>query len=365
MKPADRNQFVAQELEQLISRVKAGEGPAIDRYKKERAVLERLIPISTDGFRGITLTAIMGKMVREDINTSNEFGSINPRSIFERAIRPILRKHRIPTGASAPLNVAKNVQVIDEKWAEGRKPEDAALAAVDYIRRINRHWQNLELRSDLILMFVQRLLDYADEVGQLEVTLEVLEAVAPMEIGYKLAEFAVTTPEGGSIPQYLFGLILKSLRSSDTEFDAVLGGDASVFGTNTTSNKPADIWETLVGGIAGNFFEVTCKPVDLERLDAAVDSFSKQSVDNAPITFVCRMPEDVRSLALNYGTMEYRGAQFQFIDFCDTIKILYLLLPETKRVQVVEKFREFIADPSRKVSTKKAWAKQFGSSPHP
>jgi hypothetical protein len=102
--------------------------------------------------------------------------------------------------------------------------------------------------------------------------------------------------------------------------------------------------------------------VDLERLDAAVDSFSKQGIDNAPITFVCRMPEDARSLALNNGTMEYRGAQFQFIDFCDTIKILYLLLTETKRAQVVEKFREFIADPSRKVSTKKAWAKQFGSS---
>ncbi len=70
-------------------------------------MLERLIPIQTDGFRGITLTAIMGKMIREDINTSNEFGSINPRAIFEKGIRPVLKKHRIPTGASAPLNVAR------------------------------------------------------------------------------------------------------------------------------------------------------------------------------------------------------------------------------------------------------------------
>ncbi|QJB69234.1 hypothetical protein [Parasphingorhabdus halotolerans] len=361
MKPAERNQFVADQLEVLIERVNAGEGPAVDRYKNERAVLERLIPIPTDGFRGITLTAILGKMVREDINSSNEFGSIHPRAIFERGIRPILKKYSIPTGASAPLNVAKNVQVIDEKWAEGRKPEDAALAAVDYIRRINSHWGNLEFRDDLILMFIQRLLQYAEEIGQLEVTLQNLDTVAPMETGSKLAKFAVSTPEGGSVPQYLFGLILAFLRSTDTDFEAVLGVNESVFGTNTTSNKPADIWESLANDEAGNYFEVTCKPVDEERLDAAVESFAKQGLSNAPITFVCRMPNDASSLKLTNDVLEYRGAQFQFIDFCRTVEILYLLLTETKRIEVIKRFEKFIADPNRKIFTKKAWSKQFGN----
>lgn len=362
MNPTERNQFVADELERLIAQVKAGEAPAADRYKNERKVLERLIPIQTDGFRGITLTAIMGKMIREDINTSNEFGSISPRAIFEKGIRPVLKKHRIPTGASAPLNVAKNVQVIDEKWAEGRKPEDAALAAVDYIRRVNRHWDNVELRFALILMFLQRLLEYADEIGQLDVALEDLKTVVPIEIAKKLAVFAISTPEGGSVPQFMFGLLLDLLRSSDTEFDGVMGIDASVFGTNTTSHKPADVWEQLKGGNLSNFFEVTCKRIDMERLDAAVESFAKQQIGNAPITFVCRMPDDVSELDLTYGALNYRGAQFQFIDLAAIIELLYLLLPEAKRGQAMQRMVEFVADPSRKISTKVAWASVFGKS---
>ena len=62
MKASERNAFISDELERLIALVKAGKGPRADRYKNERAVLERLVPIRTDGFRGVTLTAIMGKL---------------------------------------------------------------------------------------------------------------------------------------------------------------------------------------------------------------------------------------------------------------------------------------------------------------
>lgn len=356
MKPAERDKFISDQLERLIERVRSGEAPAKDRHKNERAVLERLIPIPTDGFRGITLTAIMGKYVRPDINTSNEFGSINPRSVFERGIRAVLKKHRVPTGASPPLNVAKNVQVIDEKWAEGRKPEDAALAAVDYIRRINRHWENEAYRDDLILIFVERLLAYADEVGELEVSLEPSNKAAPIAFGSKLAKFATEVPEGGAVPQFLVGLIIEALRSGDAEFREVEGADSSVFGTNTTSAKPADIWEILTDGEFGNLYEVTCKPVDIERLDAAVDSFARIDIASQPITFVCRIPDDVNALQLVDGCIEHRGVQFQFVDMTALITTSFVLLTEPKRAHLLTRFSEFIADPSRKVVTKKRWA---------
>lgn len=182
LKPADRNTFVQAKLVEYIERVKKGEGPASDRYRSERKVLERLIPIQTDGFRGITLTAIFGKLVRQDINTGTEFDSINPRGLFEQGIRPVLKKYRVPSGASPPLNVAKNVQVLDEKWAEGRKPEDAALAAVDYIRRINRHWEDPSFRDDLIMMFIQRLMAYAEEVGSHDIELPPLKGMPPIAL---------------------------------------------------------------------------------------------------------------------------------------------------------------------------------------
>jgi hypothetical protein len=359
--PAERNAFVATRLNEYIERVRLGEGPAADRYKSERGVLERLIPISTDGFRGITLTAIMGKFVREDIDTATEFDSINPRGVFEKGIRPVLKQHRIPTGASPPLNVAKNIQVLDEKWAEGRKPEDAALAAVDYIRRINRHWGNASLREDLILMFIQRLLAYADEVATHDVDLASIEGLAPLVVAKGLAAFAVAYPEGGSIPQFVVGALLAATRVSDTDYAPVGGVDASVFGTNSTSNKPADLWETLASGSFNNLYEVTCKRVDEERLSAAVDSFAKLSLPTAAITFVCRMPKDAATLTLVDGVIKHRGVPFQFVDIAAFIEITFVMLTPAKRLSVLERIAEFILDPSRAIKTKKGWSATFGN----
>ncbi|WP_435417213.1 hypothetical protein WAB17_10005 [Parerythrobacter aurantius] len=360
VKPAQRDAFISDQLERLIARVRAGEAPAKDRYRNERDVLERLIPIETDGFRGITLTAILGKFVREDIDTSNEFGSINPRPIFENGIRPVLKRHRVPTGQSAPLNVAKNVQVIDEKWAEGRKPEAAALAAVDYIRRINRHWSNEQLRDALILMFIERLLEYADEVALLTVELAPLDHVAPVQLGLQLARYAMKNQEGGATPQLLFGLVLEQLRDSDSRYSKVVGVNSSVFGTNTTSNKPADVWELLHTGVPGNLFEVTCKTVDLDRLDAAVDSFALQKLPNAPISFVCRIPRDVITLALVDSQIVHRGVTFQFLDFEQVIHIVFSFLPVSSRQKVVDGMVSFVGEPSRSQKAKMAWADAFG-----
>jgi hypothetical protein len=358
--PAKRNEFVSQTLSDFINRVKAGDGPALDRYRSERAVLEKLIPINSDGFRGVTLTAIMGKFVRADINTSTEFSSINPRSIFEQGIRPVLKRNRIPTGASAPLNVAKNIQVLDEKWAEGRKPESAALAAVDYIRRVNRHWPDVAMRDDLIMMFLQRLIAYADEVAAHDVDLAPIDGVVPIVLAKRLAQFALSFPEGGSMPQFVAGALLAETRSTDGEYAPIGGVEASVFGTNSTSNKPADLWEKLTSGPLANLYEVTCKAVDVERLNAAVDSFAKLELPTTPITFVCRVPEDCGTLNLVEGALTFRGVPFQFLDFAAFVETTFVMLTAAKQLAALERVAAFVADPARAVKTKAGWAKAFG-----
>lgn len=355
MKAAERDQFVAEKLTAFFKRARNGEGPKPTSYKSERKVLERLIPIPTDGFRGITLTAIMGKLVNEEVHTGNQFDSINPRGVFERGIRPVLKEHKVPTGASPPLNVAKNVQVLDAKWAEGRKPEEAALAAVDYIRRINRHWENEELRDDLIMMFMQRLLEYADEVGSHIVSMPALDHEAPSDVAAKLVEFTIKHQEGGATPQYVVGTLLSAVRSSDSDYKSVEGIEASVFGTNTTSNKPADIWERLSNQSLGNLYEVTCKKIDIDRLDAAVDSFAKLGLPNTPITFVCRMLTDLSTLKLTSHSIVHRGVTFQFIDLGALVIAMYLLLTDEKRRLVLEEIASYVADPSRKITTKTGW----------
>ena len=361
LKPAERDTFVSEQLEAYFLRVEAGEAPAGDRYKAERAVLERLIPIGADGFRGITLTAIMGKFVRDDINTSTEFGSINPRPIFENGIRPVLRRRRIPTGGSAPLNVAKNAKAIDESWAENKKPESAALAAVEYIRRINRHWKDEAFRDDLILMFLKRLLEYAEAVAAEDVQLAPLDGIAPITVAQRLADFALTYPEGGALPQFIAGALIAAARSTDTSYRVVEGVDESVFGTNATSNKPADVWEILVDETFGNLYEITCKRVDIDRLDAAVEAFAKLASPNRPITFVCRVPQDCESLEVVDGAIIHRGMTFQFTDFAGFVEAQLLTLTPSKQHMLMARVAAFIAEPSRKIATKKAWGLTFGT----
>lgn len=360
MKPAERDNFVGTQLREYIERAKRGEGPARDRYKADRKILEQLVPIATDGFRGITLTAIMGKLVREDINTGTEFNTINPRGVFEKGIRPVLKAFKIPTGASPPLNVAKNVQVLDEKWAEGRKPESAARAAVEYIRLINRHWGDPAHRDDLIMIFIQRLVEYADEVAAHDVDLAPIDGVPPLVLGKRLAKFTIDYPEGGSVPQHVVGAVIAAARSSDADYLPLQGVSASVFGTNTTSNKPADLWELLATGGYNNLYEVTCKVVDLERLDAAVDAFSKLHLPTAPITFICRLPRDCSTLPIHDGVLTHKGLPFQFLDISAFIEANFVMLTPEKRFLVLQNISDFVSDPARSVNTKRGWAAAFG-----
>lgn len=134
-----------------------------------------------------------------------------------------------------------------------------------------------------------------------------------------------------------------------------------MFGTNATSNKPADLWERLTDGSFGNLYEVTCKRVDEVRLAAAVDSFAKLNLPNTVITFICRMPNDVASLDLKEDAMVFRGVTFQFIDIMAFIVSLFIILTSAKQKAVIERVAEFIADPSRRVKTKQGWAEFIGS----
>jgi hypothetical protein len=87
------------------------------------------------GFREVVLTCIIAW---EDGITfdpvEDDFYACHPRAIYEQGIRPVLVAHKIPHMKSGPLNVAKNIKQLNENWAEGRRPESAAYAAVNLLR---------------------------------------------------------------------------------------------------------------------------------------------------------------------------------------------------------------------------------------
>ncbi len=96
------------------------------------------------------------------------------------------------------------------------------------------------------------------------------------------------------MPQIVVGTLIRQLRIDDSGFSSVEGTTESVFGTSTTSKKPADVWELNAEGTIGALYEITAKPVDKKLLDDCVDSLASHHVKNPLVKFICRFPDDVR-----------------------------------------------------------------------
>lgn len=343
-----------------LEAAQTGEEIDASEYRKERRILERLIPVKAAGFRGIVLTAIVGKQLDPDYDPSTDFYDSSPRTLFEKGIYYALQENRVPCGKSDPLNVAKNAQVIDATWAKGRRPESAAMAAVDYIELIQSNWSDEKYRKDLIALFFERLWEYAEFCMSADVPLAAFEGTPPVSIASKLAKFTADFPEGGAIPQLVVGTLIEKLREGDQNFAKVDGVLESVFGTNTTSKKPADVWEELADGSIGQLYEITAKPVDQKRLDDCVESLKAMDLGGKIVTFICRLPQDVATLAVTDNTLLYQGAMFQFIDINEFIRSTFCILPPERQAAVIDAVDQFVKDTNRKIEVKNGWGAAFG-----
>lgn len=331
----------------------------LKKYKKEAAILEQLIPIKANGFRGVVLTVIVGIDIDNNFDATNDFYACNPRSIFEQGIYFALEESGIPCGKSDPLNVAKNIQQLDENWAKRKKPESAAMAAVDYIRLLNCNKKSA-LFEDLIDLFFMRLVQYADYNTSRNFPVSTVTLQAPsIVIARKLSRFVLECSEGGSNTQYICGLLIRYLRQTNPMYRAVLGVEESVFGTNTTSKKPADIWEIYSNGSYGSLYEITTKAIDRKRLDDCVSSLKLLELNSSIITFVCDIPDNLTSIETKDGCLIYKGTFFQFLDIRSFIVNIFCLLTHDERTRFILELQSYIFSTNRAVKSKEWWASEF------
>lgn len=329
-------------------------------YVEENRLLEQLIPIRVVGFRGVVLTAMVGKALNPAFDPTTDFYACHPRSIFEKGIYYALVENGVPCGKSDPLNVAKNAQSLDANWARGRSPEAAALAAVAYIDLLHRHWSDETYRETLIALFFDHLWKFAQFCQSRNTPLASFSGIAPVVLASRLADFVAAHPEGGATPQLVVGTLIRVLRLGDANFSGVNGVDESVFGTNTTSKKPADVWENLADGSIGMLYEITAKPIDRKRLDDCIETLHRQDIQNRIVTFICRLPDDVRTLTLLEGALLHAGMAVQFLDMRSFILTTFCLLDAVKQAAVITFVDDYVKATNRKTTTKDGWANAFG-----
>ena len=329
----------------------------ITNYEVLSSTLTNLIDVKQMGFRGVVATALTGFHIDPDYDYLNDFYSCNPRSIFEQGIF-FAYENRIPCGKSDPLNVAKNQYVLDESWAEGKRPQKAAQAAVDFLRLFSLE-KTPSSQEMLINFYFYRLKIYAEKVNAISISIPNNGEFSQQEIGHRLATFTYKYPESGTIPQYVFSLLLKALYEDSSL--TVEGGDESVFGTNTTSKKPADIW-IEENGVPINLFEVTVKKVDIKRLDDSLQALNSINLTDKNINFVCRLPEDISSLTgADAGTYLHKGKKFNFVDLYGYILTVISLLKMEQIKAILNELGDFMKQVNRPITTKDGWNSIFNT----
>ena len=357
MDVAERNrlakEFVTNKLD-LVSDLSEEDFTDLENYLDIREILQSLIFVSAKGFRGVVATAITGRFLNENYDPLNNFYSCNPRSIFEQGIFYAF-ENRIPCGKSDPLNVAKNINVLDNEWARGKRPVAAAQAAVDFLEILLA--SSSAQYEKLVNYFFFRLVEYADSVASVQINVPDQGELANQSFANKLITFTLSYPESGTIPQFVISKLLKKVYANSIV--QVEGGDESVFGTNTTSKKPADIWLELEGE-PYNLFEVTVKKIDSKRLDDSIQSLHSVDMLNHQISFICRIPDDIKSLEnIEDGTLVYKGKVFNFVDIRAFILSNVSLLSTNEIQEIIIELQDFIGQVDRNLTTKNGWNEIF------
>lgn len=338
----------------LVESLSESDFTDLSNYEVLKTTLNKLIFIKQKGFRGIVATAFAGKHINPNYDPLNDFYSCNPRSIFEQGIFYAF-EGRVPCGKSDPLNVAKNAKVLDDEWANGRRPQTASQAAVDYLR-FAEIAPEIE-KEKVINYFFFKLSEYARSIKSIQITMPKQESLANQDLANKLLNFILKYPESGTTPQLIVSKLLKQVyRGSNIKVE---GGDESVFGTNTTSKKPGDIW-LEESEDPFNLFEVTVKKVDFKRLDDCIDSLHAVSMLDKQVTFICRVPEDVTTLNLSDNSyIEYKGKVFNFVDIKNFIPSLIALLSAEDLAKMLSEIQDFVEMLERPVVTKNGWNSIF------
>lgn len=331
------------------------------------AILQNLIStqIKAKGFRGVVLTAIVGKYLNPNYDFLNDFYSCNPRSIFEQGIFLALKELQIPSGKSDPLNVAKNTSLLDLNWADGKRPQKAAEAVVNYLNLLSKSYKDAEKYEYLVKLFMFRLKELSDHHSKLTITPVTATGDTPQELAIKLWDFVSRAVEGGTIPQFFIGILLEAIHLHDKKV-SIEGTRESVSGTNTTSKKPGDLI-ILRDGKPISVLEVTLKNVDAKRLSDSYDVLNELNYLDVPITFICRLPEDAKSLKdIAYSSNKSSGFikdphYFNFVDMQSFICAQLTLLDATQINYLLTNLREFVNSYDRPIQTKNVWNKCFPS----
>lgn len=284
------------------------------------------------GHREILLTILLARMIDPSFKASEDFYACNPRSLYEKPIRQLLREYSIPHKKSGPLNVAKNSKQIDKVWAFNKRGKGIALTVANLVKKIEQVSPNaLQIFA---LAYVKRYLAEAKKVAQLKVKLEKIED--PIFLSKLSKDLVTHVPDGGAIPQLIVGLIQEYFNKSNESPIKISGHLDSVSATNTTSKKPGDIIETFPNGKI-RVYEITVKEFSQDRMIESHESIKAYTQDCNEVFVICReqdLPKSVKRTSNKgfIGISKYQDIIYYFIDIFEWISNQLVFMNNSSRM---------------------------------
>jgi len=262
-------------------------------------------------------------------------------------------------GKSDPLNVAKNVYVINEEWATGRRPEYAAEAAVRLIKRVSKASED-ELRVLLRALVWCYLALSPLYTRELPTIASGIDPEVAHGVLFRLIEMA---PAGGDTAQRVVGAVLQAQHDMFGLGGALEGIGEGAHVADTTSGKPGDLWETLGGRL--HVYEVTTKKVDAQRLRECAGTISSylSGLEEGPVavetTFLCDLSqvelEGLEDEGLLGRSLTYQGIRYHFVGLQGWIFFMLERLGPKGREIVVGLVSLYVQDPATQLGVKRAW----------
>lgn len=344
---AERNEKIYTLLQELVKKAKNSDYSFKKPFSK--AEVETLFNSHIFGHREIILTIIVARLLDPKFKASKNFYECNPRAIFEGPIRKILRENGIPHKKSGPLNVAKNVQKINEDWADQKRGGDLAITVVQIVKKIEKA-SSSDL-NNFAISFLKRYLQEAKKVEELKFVMGTQED--PIFLVNLCRDLIDEVPDGGTMPQKIVGLLLHSFVHDRGEKIRIEGFEDSVSTTNTTSKKPGDMMEIRSDGTEV-IYEVTVKKFSNSRMlesYESVRSYDKESKIRE-VFVLCReqdLPDGIeldKSLSIIFGNKILQDVRYYFVNLYGWIGEKLFFMSSNGRNQFYKLLVEYVNRPN-------------------
>lgn len=357
IRASERNKYVYNALKELFLKSSS------TKYRFPSSIdgnlVELLFQTKVFGHREILLTIVMAMIYDPKYKATRDLYACNPRSLYEKPIRTVLREENVPHKKSGPLNVAKNTKSISKSWAAGKHEEHVALAVVDIVSKLEK-LSKKDLQK-FALAYVSRYRQEAIKVKELHVNVPVQEN--PVLLSKLCISLIKNVPDGGATAQTIIGLLLvasNKLRTSNRI--QVEGHLDSVSTTNTTSKKPGDIIE-YINDEDMLIYEVTTKKFNEDRLRESHESVLAYDKNINSVFVVCEN-KDIPDMAdrdlfseelFIKAFVSFSGINYFFINIYEYMQSLLLFMTAQGRSLFFQELTSYI----NKVNTSEKVKKYF------